>query len=276
MTARAGDVEALVARIPDGASLVMPCDTNGQPMAAVRALIRKGARDLHLIGGPTNGLAADLLIGAGCVRSIETAAVSLGEFGPAPRFRAAAEAGAIGVLDTTCPAIHAGLQAAEKGIPFMPLRGLIGSDLVGVRDDWRQIENPFAEQPDPIVLLPAITPDFALIHAARGDAEGNVWIGLRREAMAMAHAAHHTLATVEVLVEGSLLDDVATAAATISSLYVDDIAESAHGAWPVGFLGHYPCDGAHLRAYAAAATTDAGFAAYLDAQVLNEPAVAAE
>ena len=58
MTARAGDVEALVARIPDGASLVMPSATNGQPMAAVRALLRQGARDLHPIGGPTNGLAA--------------------------------------------------------------------------------------------------------------------------------------------------------------------------------------------------------------------------
>ena len=70
------------------------------------------------------GFAADLLIGAGCVAEVETSAVSLGEAGFAPRFTAALKAGAITVRDATCPAIHTMLQAAEKGVPFMPLRGL--------------------------------------------------------------------------------------------------------------------------------------------------------
>ena len=54
----------------------------------------------------------------------------MGEHGSAPRFTAAVRAGAIEMWDATCPAIQAGLQAAEKGIPFMPLRGILGSDLV--------------------------------------------------------------------------------------------------------------------------------------------------
>src|SRR5204862_505937 len=81
-------------------------------------------------------------------------AVGLGEFGPAPRFAAAVRGGEIAVRDTTCPAIHAALQASEKGVPFLPLRGLIGSDLLRHRPDWRVIDNPFANH-DPIVLLPA-------------------------------------------------------------------------------------------------------------------------
>src|SRR5216683_2567355 len=77
----------------------------------------------------------------------------------------AVTAGSVRVMDATCPAIHAALQAAEKGVPFMPLRGLIGSDLINVRPDWRVINNPFAARGDPIVLLPAIRPDVALFHA---------------------------------------------------------------------------------------------------------------
>ncbi len=65
-----------------------------------------------------------MLIGAGCVETLETSAVSLGEFGPAPRFTAAILAGTIRMMDATCPALHAQFQAAEKGVPFMPLRGL--------------------------------------------------------------------------------------------------------------------------------------------------------
>jgi glutaconate CoA-transferase subunit A len=87
-------------------------------------------------------MCADLLIGAGCVAEIETSAVSLGEAGLAPRFTEAAERGDIVVRDATCPAIHTALQASEKGVPFMPLRGVLGSDLIAHRHDWRVIDNP--------------------------------------------------------------------------------------------------------------------------------------
>ena len=93
------DVAELAARVPDGASLALTPDYSGCALAAVRALIRRRARSLHLIGVPQLGFQADLLIGAGCVASLETAAVSLGEDGPAPRFVAAIKAGAIEIRD---------------------------------------------------------------------------------------------------------------------------------------------------------------------------------
>src|SRR5215207_11307912 len=129
--------------IQDGCVLAVPRESTGVAMAATRALIRRGIKRLSLIALPTSSLQADLLIGAGCVESIETSAVSLGEFGPAPRFTAAVLSGAIAVKDATCPALHAAFQAAEKGVPFMPLRGLIGSDLLAQRPDWKVIDNPF-------------------------------------------------------------------------------------------------------------------------------------
>src|SRR5947207_13082632 len=142
-----------LAPITDGCVLAVPRESTGVAMAATRALVRRGVKRLSLVALPTSSLQADLLIGAGCVESIETSAVSLGEFGPAPRFTAAVLAGAIEVRDATCPALHAAFQAAEKGVPFMPLRGLIGSDVLAHRSDWKVIDNPFGRD-DPIVLLP--------------------------------------------------------------------------------------------------------------------------
>src|SRR5712691_3668185 len=136
-------LDQALAPITDGCVLAVPREQSGAAMAATRALIRRGVRRLHLIALPTTSLQADLLIGAGCVQSIETSAVSLGEFGPAPRFTAAVMAGTIRIKDATCPALHAGFQAAEKGVPFMPLRGLIGSDVLAHRADWKVVDNPF-------------------------------------------------------------------------------------------------------------------------------------
>ncbi|HEY2113016.1 MAG TPA: CoA transferase, partial [Dongiaceae bacterium] len=210
---------------------------------------------------------ADLLIGAGCVEAVEAAAVSLGEFGPAPRFTAAVTSGALRVMDATCPAIHAALQAAEKGVPFMPLRGILGSDLVGRRPDWRVIDNPYGNA-DPLLLLPALKPDIALFHAPLADRAGNVWIGRRRELVTMAHAARVTLVTVERIQEEYLFAIEASAAGSLSSLYVGAIAEAPNGAWPLGLAEHYAPDDVHLAAYAEAARGETGFRDYLARHVL--------
>jgi glutaconate CoA-transferase subunit A len=265
------NVEQLAARVPDGASVALAPDYSGCALAAVRALIRRGAGQLHLIGVPQLGLQADLLIGAGCVKSVESAAVTFGEQGAAPRFVAALKTGAIEIRDSTCPAIHAGLLAAEKGVPFMPLRGVLGSDLVRHRPDWRVIDNPLAAD-DPILIVPAIRPDVALFHAALADRAGNVWIGVRRELMRMAHAARLTLVTVEEITADDLLADDRTAAGTIPALYVSAIAEARRGAWPVGLRHCYPADLDHLRRYAELARDEAGFARYLAEFVLGRAA----
>ncbi len=266
-------IGVLVQRIPDGALLAVPADYAGVAMTATRALLRRGVRNLHLVCLPSGGMQTDLLIGAGAIRTIEAAAVTLGEFGAAPRFVDAVRRGTIRLKDATCPAIHAAFQAAEKGIPFMPLRGVLGSDLVSHRDDWKVIDNPFAAD-DPILLLPAIEPDFVLFHAAKADRFGNVWIGRHRELMTLAHAAKETLVTAEEIVEEDLLADEAVAAGVIPSLYVSAVAQARRGAWPLALRGLYDMDETALRSYVEAAQTEAGFRRILD-QWLREVEVAA-
>ena len=265
----ATSVDEAVAAIPDGAMVIVPREASGVPMEATRALIRRGVKRLHLVALPTSTLQADMLIGAGCIETLETSAVSLGEFGPAPRFTAAILGKTIRMKDATCPAIYAAMQAAEKGVPFMPLRGLIGSDILAHRPDWRVIDNPFGND-DPIVLLPAIKPDFALFHTPMADRAGNVFIGRDREALTMAHASARTIATVEKLYDGNLMDDPALSSATVPGFYVETVAVAPRGAWPLRLLDHYPADGAHLAEYAKLAATADGFARYLRAACVRE------
>jgi len=267
----ANSVDEAVAGITDGAMLIVPRESSGVPMEATRALVRRGVKNLHLVALPTSTLQADMLIGAGCVETLETSAVSLGEFGPAPRFTAAILGRTIRMKDATCPALYASVQAAEKGVPFIPLRGLIGSDILAHRPDWRVIDNPYGNN-DPIVLLPAIKPDVALFHAGMADRFGNVFIGRDRELSTMAHAASRTIATVEKLYDGNLMDDPALSAGTVPGFYVDTVAIAPRGAWPLPLLDHYPADGAHLAEYAKLAATAEGFARYLDRYVHEKQA----
>jgi glutaconate CoA-transferase, subunit A len=254
----------LAARIQDGALIGLPPDYSLVAMEVVRALVRRNAKGLKLLGVPQLGFCADLLIGAGCVAEIETSAVSLGEAGLAPRFTEAAEKGEILVRDATCPAIHTALQASEKGVPFMPLRGVLGSDLIQHRPDWKVSQNPFAQQVDPILMIPALSPDVALFHARWADDEGNVWIGRRRELATLAHAAKRCFVTYEEKRRGNMLENELLAPGVLSGAYVTAVAQASRGAWPLGVPDVYDIDDAHLMRYAKAAKTREGFQRYLD------------
>ncbi len=246
----------------------MPPDYSLPAMEVVRCLIKKRSRNLRLLGVPVLGLCADLLIGAGCVEEIETSAVSLGEAGLAPRFTEALEKKTLKIRDATCPAIHTGLQAAEKGVPFMPLRGVLGSSLIENHPAWRVEANPFSKEEDPILFVKAIQPDIALFHARWADEAGNVWVGRRRELATIAHASKQAFVTFEEKKEGDMLEDELLAPGVVSSIYVAAVAPAPRGAWPLGVAGLYGIDDAHLALYAKAAKTQEGFSSYLKQFVL--------
>jgi len=251
-------LSALVARFKPGQKVAVPVDRAGAAIAATIGLINAGLKDIHLVCAPTSGLQADLLIGAGVVATLETSAISLGEIGGAPRFMSAVKEGALHMLDATCPAIYAGLLAAQKGVSFMPVAGIIGSDLLKVRADWKTIPDPFV--PDQkVVLIPAISPDITLFHASEADRFGNVWIGRNKEIASLVYASRSAVATVERIVDHNLLDDERRASGVLPSIYVEAIAVAERGAWPLALDGEYAADEAIVRHYASLAQTPEGF-----------------
>ena len=187
--------------------------------------------------------------------------------GLAPRFSDAAERGSIKVVDYTCPAVHTALQATEKGVPFMPLGGVLGSSLVEKHPGWKVAENPFSREE--ILFVKALQPDIALFHARWADEAGNVWVGRRRELATIAHASRACLVTYEELKRGDMLEDEVLAPGVISSIYISAVAPAPRGAWPFGVPGVYGADDTHLSQYAKAAKTREGFQRYLDEWVLT-------
>ena len=196
--------------------------------------------------------------------------MTLGEQGPAPRFVAAVKAGTIEIRDSTCPAHPrrpAGgregraVHAAARDPRLRP--GAPPAGLAGHRQSLRATD-------DPILLVPAIRPDVALFHAARADRAGNVWIGVRRELMRMAHAAtddaRHRRGDHRRRPAGRRPQ----AAGTIPALYVSrDRRGAARRLADRPAPAPIRADLEHLRRYAELARDEAGFARYLDEFVLE-------
>ncbi|MBL6850920.1 MAG: CoA transferase subunit A [Candidatus Puniceispirillales bacterium] len=259
-------LKEIVDQIEDGFLLGIPADYSGVPMAFTKELINKGFKNLRLYCLPLTTIQGDMLIGSGCVSEIETAAVTLGEFGLAPRFSEAVEKGNIKIKDSTCPALHAQLQATEKSVPFMPLRGVIGSDVQKNRKDWQIISNPMKSagvENEPILLLPAVQIDVLVFHAACADRNGNIQIGRRRELATLAHASRKVFVTVEQVLETDFFEDELSAATCLPSLYVDGISEVKNGAWPCMLPGVYPSDNEEIKKYSLAAKTKSSFDEYM-------------
>ena len=259
-------VKDIANEVKDNCLLGIPADYSGVPMSVTIEIIKNKTKGLRLYCLPLTTIQGDMLIGSGCVNEIETAAVTLGEYGQAPRFQDAIENSKINIKDSTCPALHAQLQATEKSVPFMPLRGILGSDLYKNRNDWFVIENPmnYSNTNDKkIVILPAVQLDILIFHASKADINGNVQIGRRRELATLAHASKKVYVTVEEIVDEDFFDSELKAASTLPSLYVDGISLARNGAWPCGLTDCYEIDGNEMSKYAKSAKYQETFDEYI-------------
>jgi len=203
------DAADAAALIPDGASVAL-----GRPPALglVRELIRQGRRDLDLVGVPTGDIAIELLIAAGCARSLHSSGVDFGERGQAPAFARAVESGALRVTDSTCPALLMALQAGASGIPWTPVPGLIGSDLLAQRPDIRII--------DGLAVVPALAPEFAIVHARRADPAGNAVIATTYDDRLLIQAAGTVIMSVDEVRPGAT-DALARGEQVVPAAYID-------------------------------------------------------
>jgi glutaconate CoA-transferase subunit A len=198
-----------VAMIPDGSAVAF-----GRPPALglVRELIRQGRRNLDLVGVPTGGIAIELLIAAGCARSLHSSGVDLGELGQAPAFARAVESGALTVTDSTCPALLMALQAGASGIPWTPVPGLIGSDLLTRRPDIRVV--------DGWAIVPALAPQFAIVHGRRADLAGNAVIATTYDDRLLIQAAGTVLMSVDEVRPGAT-DQLVFGEQVVPAAYID-------------------------------------------------------
>ncbi len=219
------------------------------PMALVRELVRAGRRDLHLVGS-AHSIDVDLLVAAGAVKICEESYVGFEQdLGLAPAFRRAAETGAIEVRESCCATVLAQLRASEMGLPFLPVRGVKGTDIGRRHGEYGRVTCPFTGEE--LVAVPPLRPDVALIHAPLGDRHGNLHLDqpfVLDERFASASAM--VVATVDRLAP---TDEVAAAGVVIPAHLVAAVAEVPFGAHPSSCYPGYAYDRPHLAEYIATA-----------------------
>jgi glutaconate CoA-transferase subunit A len=245
------DLSTAVSRVANGARVALGGNTiHRGPGAAVHELVRQGKTGLEIVK-TAGAYDIDLLAATGCAAAVSAGYVGYESvFGLAPAYRRAVESGSVVAKEHACYTVIAGLRAAIQGVPFMPVAGLTGSDLLAARD-FRTVADPYSGEP--VVAVPVLKPDVAIIHVHEADQYGNALIvGSRFEDVLMAQAADYVILTAERIVDGeSFAADPSLA--TISSLYVDAVVEAPHGAWPLGCAELYEPDISFLGEFVEAA-----------------------
>jgi glutaconate CoA-transferase, subunit A len=237
------ELDAAVAAVTDGMVVAIGgSPMSRKPVAAVRALARSGVRDLELVTF-TGSIDVEILVAAGAVRAVRSSHVSLGEAGRAPRFGAAVLASEVDDLEESEWMLLGRLRAAAAGMPFLPTRAALGSDLAAARG-LREVTDPYTGAQ--FLAMPALVPDVAIIHAWRADIRGTVQMPWPPDHLAdvdvlLARAARHVIVTVEEIVPESVIQ----ASAERTVLFGFEVAAVAHaprGAWPTAAPYDYLAD----------------------------------
>jgi glutaconate CoA-transferase subunit A len=232
--------EAMARFVPDGASVCMGTALEALiPFAAGHELIRQRRRDLTLIG-PISDILFDQLVGAGCVRRIIAAWVGNVSAGLGHNYRRAVERGVphpIAVEDHSNLSMAAALQAGAMGAPYIPTRSLLGTGLLDSNATFKQAPDPFSG--DPVVLIPALQPDVAIVHVQRSDAEGHAhcWgtLGVTRQAALAAERV--IIVAEEIWPRERILSDPGLVLAP--TLKVAAVVHEPYGAYPSPVQGRY-------------------------------------
>ena len=152
------------------------------------------------------------------------------------------------------------------GVPYVPVLGLVGTDLLARRDDMVLAPDPFGEGKVTVVAK-ALRPDVAVFHAHEADAHGNVSFGYAVDAVIIAEAAQHVVVTAEAIVDR--IEERAAQGTFLPGILVDAVVHAPFGAHPGGLAGRYAPDRAAMEAYVAAARDDRSFADYLQTHVFD-------
>ncbi len=216
-------------------------------ISACREIIRQNKKDLTICTF-VGGIEVDMLIAGRCVSEVRSCFVGMEIFGMAPHYRKAVESGLIKISEESEATIALGLRASYLKVPFMPLKGLIGTDMPKVRNDIKQIEDPLGSGTQ-VMVVPKIDLDVAIIHVPYADEFGNgnitgaVWMDAD-----MGKTAKKTIITCEKLVE---TEDIRylPGKAQLPLQTTSAVVKLPFGAHPTSCFPIYTFDPLHIQCY---------------------------
>ena len=235
--------DAVRRHVPDGAAVVMGTALECLiPFAAAHELIRQRRRDLTLVG-PISDVCFDQLIAAGCASRVVAAWIGNVQHGSGYGFRRALEQALprpLEVEDHSNFTIALALEAAAAGVPYLPTRTLLGSDILARNPRLRPATCPFTGVP--LVLVPALAPDVAILHVQRADAEGScqAW-GPTGVSAAAGKASRTVIVVCEELVAPEVIRSDPNRL-LLPGFMVAAVVHLPWGAHPSPVQGHYNRD----------------------------------
>jgi glutaconate CoA-transferase subunit A len=267
--------EAVGEFVVDGGSVALGLQLEQMiPFAAGHEIIRQKKRELRLIG-PISDILFDQLIGAGCVKDVVAAWVGNVMMGSAYNFRRATEQENPGtpgeklrVFNLTNFCISLGLQAGALGIPFLPTRTAMGSDVPKGNHFFYQIISPF-EPKETLLAVRAIQPDVTIVHVQRADKNGNAhcWgnFGVMIEGVRAAKKV--ILCAEEIVADEVIASDPNRT--VIPGFLVSAVVHCPYGAHPSPVQGYYKRDDAFFQHYHAETKTPPEFQSWAERWVYS-------
>lgn len=230
-------------------------------------LIRQGRRDLT-VSQAIVGLDADVLVGAGCVGHLIYGGGSLDRFGLVEQINRAYEQKRISTESYSSLAVCFRYLAGALGVPFMPIKSLLGSEIVErLRESGnvREMADPFTGEK--VLALKALQPDFMVLQAQMADSDGNARVlGPLWDSKEAARAARQTIVIAEELVPTEVIRQQPELT-TIPGFRVCAVVPVTYGAHPTALYRCYDYDPDYLRAYVSASRSPSAYAEYLERYV---------
>lgn len=252
--------------------------TNRKPYALIYEILRQGLKDFVGESGPAGG-DWDMLIGADRVKAyINCYTANSGVTNVSRRFREFYEKGKLNMEDYSQDVIMLMLHAAALGLPYLPVRLMMGTDLVnkwGISKEVRKtidkipddkfiyVDNPF-NPGEKVVAVPVPQIDVAIIHVQKASPDGTcVIIGDEFHDVDIAIASKRCIVTCEELVsnEEIRLDPTKN---SIPCFCVDAVVHAPYGAHPSQCYGYYDYDNPFFKMYDAVSKTQEDFDKFLD------------
>ena len=261
------DLDVAIARaIDDGDCVHFGGFTHLIPFAAAHEIIRQGIVDLT-ISRLTPDLVFDQLLAAGCADSVIFSYAGNPGVGSLNAFRRACEGDIphkIQLEEYSHYALIARLSAGAQDLPFIPIRTLVGSDLVEENEHIETLENPFEGGDEETVVVPPLRPDVAIVRAQRADEDGNAHIwGIHGDVVEAAFAAETVILSVEEIVDRTVIRSDPNRTA-ISQSVVDYVVECPFGSHPSYAQGYYGRDNRLYRDWPSITESHASTIAWLD------------
>lgn len=212
-------------------------------MAAARAIAGAGRRDLTLVSF-LGSLDVELLLAAGCVRTLHSAGVALDGAGLAPRYRAGRQDHSFDFVEWSEGTLLCALQATARGVPSLPTWTALDTDLPALNPNVLETADPFTGER--VMQIRALAVDVAILHVPAVDTRGNVYV---EGDFAMDGALARAAQRVYACHEQTGAEDPRRA--VLSRIWVDGLVSTPGGAWPTGCHPHYGTDLAAVSRWAA-------------------------